>query len=130
MVKQLVDLRADVNERYRASASNVIGWIYRIQSLQFRLGAKRPAAMVGHHMWGATPIMVAVLTGKYEGVMALLHAKARVDVRNARGKTVMDFAHKMEVPSYVLQALEGQTGVCERMVSAASQNRYPIERCL
>ena len=84
--------------------------------------------MVGYHMWGATPIMVAVLTGKYEGVMALLHANARVDVRNARGKTVMDFAHQMEVPSYILRALEGEMDVCERMVSAASQNRYPIER--
>ena len=39
---------------------------------------------VSYHHNGATPLMLAILTGKFSAASILLHAGARVDLRNAR----------------------------------------------
>lgn len=130
MVAQLLELRADVNEPYRVPSNSFVGLLYLSQSFQYRLGAQRTGARLGYHSFDATPLMVAVITGQYEGAMALLTAKARVDLRNTRKKTALDLALELDAPSFLIEALEGETAVCCRMVLSAMNNRYPVAKTL
>ena len=45
---------------------------------------------------------------------------ARVDLRNARNRTAIDLAHELQAPPFLLQALEGHTATCERIVANGS----------
>eukprot|EP00438_Fugacium_kawagutii_P002724 Skav222426 [mRNA] locus=scaffold2890:234402:234794:- [translate_table: standard] len=128
MVSQLMELKADVNEPYRVPSTSFVGLLYLSQSLQYRLGAQRTGARLGYHSFDATPLMVAVITGQYEGAMALIHAKARVDLMNKRKKTAMDLALDLEVPHFLIKALDGEMADCKRMVSSAMNNRYPMSQ--
>ena len=63
--------------------------------------------------------MLAVMTGQYEGAAALLAAGASSDTRNARNRTVTDFAREQSVPLFLREALEGRTEEARKLVAVA-----------
>ena len=126
MVAQLVQVRADINEPMRFPSGCLMSFVFGYLSLQYRLGARRTAAVLGFHSYDATPLMLAVINGQYEAAMALIEFKARVDLMNVRKKTALDLAVELDVPSILLEALRGETAVCNRIVASALNNRYPV----
>ena len=53
---------------------------------------------LAYHNQGATPLMFAILTCKFEAARVLVEAGARLDLRNDRGKTALDFLEEMQAP--------------------------------
>ena len=77
-------------------------------------------ARLGYHSSGATPLMLAILSGQYEAATALIAAGAKMDVRNSRNRRAADLAREMQVPDFLMQALEqGSTAACERITASA-----------
>ena len=130
MMEQLIQLKADVNEAMRFPSRSLMALLLGYQNLQYRLGSRRTGAIMGFHSYDATPLMMAVVTGQYEAALALIEAKARLDLTNARKKTALDLALELNAPSFLEEALMGESGVCKRMVASALNNRYIITEIL
>ena len=127
MVGQLVDAKADVNEQLRLPLRSMFGMAFFLHGLLYRWGVRRTTGTrIAYHSVGATPLMFAIIRGHFEGAAALLVAKAQVDVPNARKKTALDFAQELGAPQFLMNALEGDLTVCNRMVSSAMANRFLV----
>lgn len=63
----------------------------------------RPSVLthLAYHNQGATALMFAILTGKFEAARVLVEAGARLDLKNDRGKTAVDLLDEMHAP-YIL----------------------------
>lgn len=127
MVGQLVDAKADVNEHLRLPWRSVFGMAFFLHGLHYRWGVRRTTGTrLAYHSVGATPLMFAIIRRQFEGAAALLVAKAQADVPNARNKTALDFAQELGAPQFLMDALEGNLTVCNRMVSSAMTNRFLV----
>ena len=58
--------------------------VFFLFSMKFCFGSTSLMSKVSYHHNGATPLMLAILTGKFSAASILLRAGARVDLRNAR----------------------------------------------
>lgn len=98
IVSCLIDAAADINEQLRVPFSKTMWWGL-LKMLSFRHHWS-PSALtyLAYHHDGATPLMCAILTGKYDAVLVLLKAGARLDIRNGRGKTAADFVAEIKAP--------------------------------
>ena len=98
IVSCLIDAAADINEQLRVPFKKTMWWGL-LKMLSFRHHFS-PSALtyLAYHHHGATPLMFGILTGKYDSVLVLLKAGARLDIRNGRGKTAADFVAETKAP--------------------------------
>ena len=122
LVNRLIELRADVNHQWRQPFWTFHGIYNHIQALQYRMGKRTTSTMMAHHIYGATPLMNAVLSGQYEGAAALIAAGARLDLRNDHQHSVADFAEELPVPEFLAQALQGSPEACRRIAELAEDS--------
>jgi len=121
IVKLLLDARADINER-ATLPSRRLRFVIFAQSVQYQLGRRTPATTFAYHLNGSTPLMVAVIAGQHEVAAALIAAGARLDLQNARQKTVTDLAARLRLPDFLHAALEGRDEECREVAALASNN--------
>ncbi|CAE7728728.1 kidins220b [Symbiodinium sp. CCMP2456] len=127
LVELLITLRADMNTPFKQRLLSIHGILFAVKSLQYRLGRHTILTRLAHHGHGATPLMFAVMTGQYEGAAALLAAGASSDARNARNRTVADFAREQSLPFFLREALEGRTEEARELVAVAiASNTFQI----
>jgi len=128
LVEFLLSLRADVNQQFRLSSMSYMGRLLVAgKTLQHRFGKQTMGSKQSYHGQDVTPLMVAVMSGQYEGAAALLAAGARTDLRNSRNLTVADFAEEKALPRFLQEALEDGTqsrAEIQRIASAALANSY------
>ena len=122
LVNKLISLRADVNWQWKEPWLTFHGIYNHIQALRFRMGKRSTSGMMAHHINGATPLMLAVMSGQYEGAAALIAAGARLDLRNEHKCSVSDFARQLSVPKFLSQALDGNPEDCLRIAEIATRN--------
>eukprot|EP00435_Cladocopium_sp_Y103_P043070 s2867_g12.t1 len=126
LVNRLIQLRADVNQQWKEPFWTFHGIYNHIQALQYRMGKRTTSTVMAYHIYGATPLMNAVLSGQYEGAATLIAAGARLDLRNARKRSVADFADEISVPEFLSQALQGDPEACHRIAMAADDDVFEI----
>eukprot|EP00438_Fugacium_kawagutii_P022198 Skav225519 [mRNA] locus=scaffold2974:39364:40875:- [translate_table: standard] len=130
LVLHLVDAKADVNEPFRPRG--FLKWALRMHKLRrcfkFSKGCRATILRLAQHSWNATPLMLSVLCGNDEVSVALIAAKARVDLQNWQRQTALDLALEVSSPYYLLQMLRDEAVKREwtNMVFAAASNRYPV----
>lgn len=105
MVNTLIDAGADIDERYYTDFTNpAMLLVLRMYSLKHYWSPSR-LTLLAHYHFGATPLMFSVMNGHFEAAIVLVKAGARLDLRNARGKTACDLATDMQAPSDLVEAL-------------------------
>eukprot|EP00435_Cladocopium_sp_Y103_P055521 s1248_g18.t1 len=110
LVQRLVEMRADVNDQtvewykrttlYRA--------LYTFMVLQHRFHKVKILNKILYHAKGATPLMLALLSGNDEFAAALIAAGARLNLPNSRGLTAADLIRRRSGPEFLLEACEGR----------------------
>jgi len=125
MVSQLVTARADVNEKVHLPWYSLFGLTFGIQSIQYRLGARRMAVRLGYHSLGATPLHFAIISGHYEAAASLLVARATLEV-NARKVSALDLARELGVPQFLMDGFDGDLTDCNRIVRTATDRYFSI----
>ena len=108
VLDRLVSLNADINSPFRQRLMSLHGILFAAKAMQHRFGKATILTRLAYHGHGATPLMLAVMTGQYEGAAALIAAGATLDLRNARNRTVADFAREQSVPHFLKEGLEGR----------------------
>ena len=96
-ISYLLDASADVNRQCRVTLKDTGWWLVQnIMSARHRLS---PSALTRlfYHRGGSTPLMMSLLVGNLEAASVLLHAGARLDLKNARGKTAADLVRDRSV---------------------------------
>ena len=116
-VYRLVEMRADVNAQtcdwcnrtalYRA--------IHTLLVLQHRFHKVTIFNTLMYHAKGATPLMLALLSGNDECAAALIAAGAKLNLRNSRGLTAADLIRRRSGPEFLLEACEGRVEACQRV---------------
>ena len=120
LVHRLLQLRADVNERFNAwEVSKRFGVFNFLHQLPHRLGRSTKLARFSYHSQGATPLLFALLSSQWEGASAFISAGARLDLRNSRGVSPADVLREVQAPDFVMQAMRGNLAGCERVSALA-----------
>jgi len=122
MVHRLVELRADINWQWNEPFCTFHGIYNGLQSLKYRCGQKSISNMLAFHIYDATALMKALITGQYEGAAALIAHGAHLELQNSRRKSARDFAQELSVPQFLLEAFEGKPEACHKIVAAAVSN--------
>ena len=68
-----------------------------------------------YHVQGATPLMLALLSGNDECAAALIAAGAKLNLENSRGLTAVDLIQRRSGPKFLLEACEGRVEACRRV---------------
>ena len=116
---RLLDCRADANFQWNEPLTTLFGAYLCFKRMQHRAGRISTATTAAVELSGGTPLMAAVLAGQYEGAAALLIAGARADLQNQRSRTAEDLARDGCAPLFLMDALQGQTADCERVIDSA-----------
>eukprot|EP00435_Cladocopium_sp_Y103_P056015 s1283_g18.t1 len=121
MVNTLIDSGADMDERYYTDFTNPAMWmVLRMYSLKHYWSPSR-LTLLAHHHFGATPLMFSVMNGHFEAAIVLVKAGARLDLRNARGKTACDLARDMQAPSDLVVLVGNSFGSLISLLAASEQ---------
>lgn len=91
-VRLLVEARCDVDLRFRPRVLSPLGVALSMADASYWLGARTKLSSDGHHVWGATPLILAILFGNYEVASGLLDAGADASARNDYGASAADLA--------------------------------------
>ena len=114
-------MRADVNDQtvewYKRTA--LYRALYTFMVLQHRFHKVRILNKILYHAKGATPLMLALLSGNDEFAAALIAAGARLNLQNSRGLTAADLIRMRSGPEFLLEACEGRVEACQRISSLA-----------
>eukprot|EP00438_Fugacium_kawagutii_P003554 Skav202740 [mRNA] locus=scaffold1326:355599:356856:- [translate_table: standard] len=121
-VNRLVQLRADVNKQWKEPFFTIHGIYNYIQALKYSMGRRTTTNMLAYHINGSTPLMLAVMSGQYEGAAALIAAGARLDLRNEHNRSAGDFIRQLSAPTFLMEALDGNTAACRRIAEVAISN--------
>jgi len=121
MVDTLVAAKADVNEQYMRTPCMAAAAVVLSYTLQHHFGRRRAVTRWCYHLFGSTPLMIAVITGNWEGAAALIAHGARVDIKNSRRYTALDLARETPVPDFLMAALEGNPEPCYRIAEMSRQ---------
>ncbi|CAE7453687.1 ANKK1 [Symbiodinium sp. CCMP2456] len=117
VVHRLLEMRASLNaqtdEHWKRTA--MIRTLYKVKVLQHRLGKVTMVSKILYHAKGATPLMIALLTGAHECAAALIAAGADLTPRNSRGWTAADFLQGHSAPEFLREAFEGRVEACQRV---------------
>ena len=119
IVQALIDLRADINEPREVKAMRPFGLVVSWHWLLYSLGRVTPLTTLCYHLQGSTPLMAAILSGRYECAAILIAAGARQDLCNRQGWSVSDLARNQAIPEFLIQALLGQPRGCHVVASFA-----------
>ena len=121
IVEFLVNLRANVDYQYdpRRGLSRLGRLLFAAKSFQHTWGKATQLTATAYHSYGRTPLMAALQTAQHEGAAALISLGARLDVKNLRGWTALDFAKEQSIPQWLRQGLEGDTAECDRVTALA-----------
>ena len=119
IVEFLVNLRADVDFQYDPSRDlsrfgRLFSWA---KSLQHTWGKPTQLTALTYQCYGRTSLMGALQAAQHEAAAALISFGARVDIKNLRGWTAMDFAKDVSIPQWLQQGLEGDTAECDRVTA-------------
>eukprot|EP00438_Fugacium_kawagutii_P025752 Skav221048 [mRNA] locus=scaffold1448:307985:309760:+ [translate_table: standard] len=97
-VSTLIDASANIDEQLRVPMSRCIWWSF-LKAMKVRHHTS-PSVLthLAYHNQGATALMFAILTGKFEAARVLVEAGARLDLKNDRGKTAVDLLDEMHAP--------------------------------
>jgi len=97
-VSSLLEASADVDEQLRIPMSRSVWWSF-LKAMNLRHHTS-PSVLthLAYRNRGATPLMFAIMTGKFEAAKILVEAGARKDLKNDRGRTAMDLLEEMQVP--------------------------------
>ena len=116
-VYRLVEMRADVNAQtcdwcnrtalYRA--------IHSLLVLQHRFHRVTIFNTLMYHVKGATPLMLALLSGNDECAAALIATGAKLNLRNSRGLSAAELIRRRSGPKFLLEACEGRVEACQRV---------------
>eukprot|EP00438_Fugacium_kawagutii_P005700 Skav227830 [mRNA] locus=scaffold948:378224:380137:+ [translate_table: standard] len=95
----LIEQSADVNEQLEVSRCKNTGWWLLLQALSFRhrLSSSALTYLANNHN-RATPLMLSIITAKFDCTSLLLSAGARLDLKNSRGKTADDIVKEILAP--------------------------------
>eukprot|EP00439_Symbiodinium_sp_Y106_P019183 s8152_g2.t1 len=122
VVHRLLEMRANVNaqtdEHWKRTA--MIRTLYKVKVLQHRLGKVTMVSKILYHAKGATPLMIALLTGQHLGFgvpcfSTLLGTRADLTPVNSRGWTAADFLQGHSAPEFLREAFEGRMEACQRV---------------
>ena len=102
----LIEASADVNEQLRVPSSKPIWWLLLKKLHAMHHISPSTLTYLAYHHYGATPLIFSILTGKLETIPLLLVAGARLDIRNDRGKSALDFLQEMQVPTVFWRTIE------------------------
>lgn len=121
----LVDGKADVNEPWRPQG--ILKWALRLHNLWRTCKSQKDETIqdLARHCWDATPLMVAVICGQDEVAVALIAARAQLQLCNRRQRTALDLAHG-RVPEFLMRMLRGEDEEMKDIVLRAISNRYPV----
>ncbi|CAE7232324.1 ANKRD17 [Symbiodinium sp. KB8] len=76
-VSFLIEVKADVNERFQVRLQEPVWWlIMNMAGIRHRLSPSRLTSLAYHHA-GATPLMFSILSGYFEATSLLLASGAR-----------------------------------------------------
>ncbi|CAE8635742.1 unnamed protein product [Polarella glacialis] len=104
-VKSLLEARADVDEREQLSMSNPLWAVFSMKALAYRFNTSA-ANYLGYHIWGATPLILSMVTSRFDLAEVLLEGGAKREFRNDRGKTAADIGREVKCPAALLEKLE------------------------
>lgn len=91
-------------------------WFPRRRQLHLQFGPQVTTLnRIFYHAKGATPLMIALMTGQHDCAAALIACGAQVHLKNSRGWTAADFAEGRSVPEFLQQALQGRVEACQRV---------------
>lgn len=97
-VSFLMTASADINEQLEVPMKKTGWWmLLKLLSLRHTVSPSNLTYLAYHHA-GATPLMLSIITGKFDCASLLLAAGARVDLKNRRGKTAVDIAKEICAP--------------------------------
>ena len=89
-----------------------MGLLCKLLGFLHRQGDSTHMRRFAYHANGATPLMIALIAGQYEGAAALIQVGADVGLQNARGALPVDLARELAAPSFLIRALEERTNPC------------------
>eukprot|EP00438_Fugacium_kawagutii_P023690 Skav218410 [mRNA] locus=scaffold1349:170797:174749:+ [translate_table: standard] len=99
VVEFLIEQSADVNEQLEVSRGKNTGWWLLLKLLSFRHKLSSSAlTYLAYNHQRATPLMLSIITGKFDCTSLLLAAGARLDLKNSRGKTADDIVKEIHAP--------------------------------
>lgn len=111
VIQLLIDLRADVDERYSVQWMSPLGALVALQSLRYRCGQVTSLTRMLYHIQGATPLMLALLTGNHQSATLLIMAGATLELQNARNYTAAELV-ELPVPEVIEVALSRDAIYC------------------
>eukprot|EP00438_Fugacium_kawagutii_P018431 Skav226163 [mRNA] locus=scaffold2279:81591:83868:+ [translate_table: standard] len=113
----LIEQSADVNEQLEVSRRKNTGWwlLLQLLALRHRLSSSALTFLAYNHN-RATPLMLSIITGKFDCTSLLLSAGARLDLKNSRGKTADDIVKEIHAP------ISLETGSALMLVSPMNSN--------
>ena len=123
-VSLLLKASADINEQLEVPMKKTGWWmLLKLLSLRHTVSPSALTYLAYHHS-GATPLMLSIITGKFDCASLLLAAGARVDLKNRRGKTAADIARETRAPISLTRAPADETDSmefdqCDPVVSCA-----------
>ena len=125
LVERLLGLRADVDFQWNSRDTSRLGrLLLAALSLKHSIGRRSALSATAYHTPGRTPLMAAITAAQHEGAAALIAAGARLDLRNCRSRTAVDFAEGQEIPSFLQQGLQEDPAECRRVASLAHPHGY------
>ena len=86
----LIEASADINQQFSIPMREPLWWLFFNLQRGRHLSSPSSLTRLCYHHKRATPLMFCILAGQFEAAAVLLKAGARVDLRNARGKTAVD----------------------------------------
>ncbi|CAE8728418.1 unnamed protein product [Polarella glacialis] len=109
LVQRLLEARADIDEPLELPLFQGMSLALCVDSLQYSLGRINNLNTVSYNAFNATPLITSVATGSWEAAQFLIHAGARLDCRNSRGKTALDLAKELAAPPFLIEELERES---------------------
>ena len=98
MVSFLLKSSADVNEKLEVPMKKTGWWmLLKVLALRHRVSPSALTYLAYHHA-GATPLMLSIMTAKFDCASLLLASGARMEVKNRRGKTAQDMVRETGAP--------------------------------
>ena len=98
MVSFLLKSSADINEQLEVPMKKTGWWmLLKFLALRHRVSPSALTYLAYHHS-GATPLMLSIITAKFDCASLLLASGARVDLKNRRGKTAADMVRETGAP--------------------------------
>ena len=125
MVRRLVYLRADVNFQFKIRKyASPLGLLMLLKTFQHRFGKASAWSAHMYHLPGMTPLMAALQSAQFEGAAALIAAGARLQLKNCRGWTAVNFTEGQVVPGFVAKGLKGDASDCHHVCFLAMSAGY------